>query len=68
MRCQAKDSFPGCYDISSAGHIPAGIADFVESALPGLSCGRSGVTLPADALQECGVRHFTFEDVFRQAV
>ena len=23
-----------------------------------------GVTLPADALQECGVRHFTFEDVF----
>ena len=41
MRCQAKDSFPGCYDISSAGHIPAG-CDFVE----------------------CGVRHFTFEDVF----
>ena len=32
MRCQAKDSFPGCYDISSAGHIPAG-CDFVESAL-----------------------------------
>ena len=24
MRCQAKDSFPGCYDISSAGHISAG--------------------------------------------
>ena len=23
-----------------------------------------GVTLPAEALQECGVRHFTFEDVF----
>ena len=32
MRCQAKDSFPGCYDISSAGHIPAG-CDYVESAL-----------------------------------
>ena len=24
MRCAAKDSYPGCYDISSAGHIPAG--------------------------------------------
>ena len=23
MRCAAKDSYPGCYDISSAGHIPA---------------------------------------------
>ena len=62
MRCQAKDSFPGCYDISSAGHIPAG-CDFVESALRELR-EELGVTLPADALQECGVRHFTFEDVF----
>ena len=32
MRCQAKDSYPGCYDISSAGHISAG-CNFVESAL-----------------------------------
>ena len=32
MRCAAKDSYPGCYDISSAGHIPAG-AEFVGSAL-----------------------------------
>lgn len=31
-RCMNKDSFPGCYDISSAGHIPAGV-DFVPSAL-----------------------------------
>lgn len=31
-RCQSKDSFPGCYDISSAGHIPAGCG-FIESAL-----------------------------------
>ena len=64
MRCQAKDSFPGCYDISSAGHIPAG-CDFVESALRELR-EELGVTLPADALQECGVRHFTFEDVCRE--
>jgi len=31
-RSENKDSFPGCYDISSAGHIPAG-CDWVESAL-----------------------------------
>lgn len=31
-RAEDKDSFPGCYDISSAGHIPAG-QDYVESAL-----------------------------------
>jgi 8-oxo-dGTP diphosphatase len=31
-RSASKDSFPGCYDISSAGHIPAG-DDFVESAI-----------------------------------
>ena len=44
MRCQAKDSFPGCYDISSAGHIPAG-CDFVESALRELR-EELGVILP----------------------
>lgn len=31
-RSENKDSFPGSYDISSAGHIPSG-ADFLESAL-----------------------------------
>ena len=31
-RSEGKDSYPGCYDISSAGHIPAGV-DFVPSAL-----------------------------------
>ena len=31
-RCMQKDSFPGCYDISSAGHIPAG-GEFASSAL-----------------------------------
>ena len=30
-RSQNKDSFPGCYDISSAGHIPAGV-DFLMTA------------------------------------
>lgn len=31
-RSRDKDAFPGCYDISSAGHIPAG-GDYLESAL-----------------------------------
>ena len=31
-RTMTKDSFPGCYDISSAGHMPAG-SDYIESAL-----------------------------------
>ena len=31
-RCENKDSWPGCYDISSAGHIPAGM-DFIPSAI-----------------------------------
>ena len=31
-RSQQKDSYPGCYDISSAGHSPAGV-DFIPSAL-----------------------------------
>ncbi len=31
-RSDRKDSYPGCYDISSAGHVPAG-EGFTESAL-----------------------------------
>lgn len=31
-RSSNKDSFAGCYDISSAGHIPAGV-DYLDSAL-----------------------------------
>lgn len=31
-RAQEKESYPGCYDISSAGHIPAGCG-YLESAL-----------------------------------
>ena len=30
-RSANKDSYPGCYDISSAGHIPAGVR---ESRIP----------------------------------
>lgn len=31
-RSENKDAFPGCYDISSAGHLPAG-QDYLTSAL-----------------------------------
>ena len=51
-RCEGKDSFPGCYDISSAGHIPAGCG-YVESALRELE-EELGVTARVEELIECG--------------
>ena len=55
-RSKTKDSFPGCYDISSAGHIPAGM-DFVPSALRELKeeygdrIGITGNVPPVDILR-----------------
>lgn len=57
-----KDSHPGEYDISSAGHIPAGV-DFIPSALRELQ-EELGVSVSADQLIFCGQRHFTFDSVF----
>lgn len=65
MRCAAKDSYPGCYDISSAGHIPAG-AEFVGSALRELR-EELGVEARPEDLHECGLRRFHFESVFHGA-
>ena len=48
-RSEQKDSFPGCYDISSAGHIPAGD-----------NYGQSAVS----ELIDCGNRRFHFEEIF----
>ena len=56
-RAKYKDSFPGCYDISSAGHIPAGV-DFVDSGLRELQEELSIVIDPAELI-ECGL-HRTF--------
>ncbi len=53
-RAQYKDSFPGCYDISSAGHIPAGV-DYIPSGLRELQEELSVVIDPAE-LVECGLR------------
>lgn len=61
-RSDNKDSYPGCYDISSAGHIPAGI-DFLPSAIRELK-----EELGYDAKEEefiyCGTRLFEFQDIF----
>lgn len=61
-RCKDKDSFPGCYDISSAGHIPAGV-DFVTSALRELK-EELGVDAAVDDLHFCGQRRIHYEEVF----
>lgn len=61
-RCMTKDSHPGCYDISSAGHIPAGVG-FVESALRELQ-EELGITAQPGELIYCGVRKGMYEDTF----
>jgi isopentenyldiphosphate isomerase len=61
-RSQDKDSFPGCYDISSAGHIPAG-ENYLNSALRELR-EELGVEASAEELVLCGQRRFEFKKVF----
>lgn len=61
-RAENKSAHPGCYDISSAGHIPAGVG-YVPSALRELK-EELGVTASADELEECGKRTIIRDDVF----
>lgn len=61
-RCEQKDSYPGCYDISSAGHIPAG-DDFEESALRELK-EELGVDIKQEQLIFCGIHRIKTDDVF----
>jgi len=61
-RSSRKDSYPDCYDISSAGHIPAGV-DFVPSAIRELK-EELGCSVNEDDLIYCGKRRFYFEEVF----
>ncbi len=61
-RSDNKDSHPGCYDISSAGHIPAGI-DFIPSALRELE-EELGVTAQEEELHYCGQLVFTSDREF----
>ncbi len=61
-RSISKDSYPGCYDISSAGHIPSG-ESFIESALRELK-EELGVHAVADELLYCGRRQFEYHKTF----
>ena len=61
-RSQNKDSFPGCYDISSAGHIPAGVG-FVESGLRELE-EELGLIIDKDELIDCGLHRVSVENEF----
>ena len=61
-RSDDKDSFPGCYDISSAGHIPAG-SGYEESAIRELE-EELGVKASEKDLVLCGQRQFSFEKEF----
>lgn len=53
-RCATKDSYPGCYDISSAGHIPEGCG-FHESAVRELK-EELGIDILEEELVYCGDR------------
>ncbi len=61
-RSREKDSYPGCYDISSAGHIPAGV-DFVPSALRELK-EELGLDAAPEELVYCGQRRFSCHAIF----
>ncbi len=61
-RSEHKDSFPGCYDISSAGHIPAGDG-YLESAIRELK-EELGVDANMDSLFPAGKRSFSYEGDF----
>jgi isopentenyldiphosphate isomerase len=61
-RCESKEAFPGCYDISSAGHIPAGM-DFVESAIRELQ-EELGISASDEELVFCGDRIVIWDDCF----
>jgi isopentenyldiphosphate isomerase len=61
-RAKYKDSFPGCYDISSAGHIPAGVG-FVESGLRELQ-EELGMVIDEQELVDCGLHYIFAEKEF----
>lgn len=61
-RSAKKDSHPGCYDISSAGHIPAGCG-YLESALRELE-EELGVTARPEELEDKGLRRICWDEVF----
>lgn len=61
-RSATKDSFADCYDISSAGHIPAG-SNYIESALRELA-EELGISAEAGELHYAGVRKIETDTIF----
>jgi isopentenyldiphosphate isomerase len=61
-RSDHKDSHPGCYDISSAGHIPAGV-DYTDSAVRELK-EELGVDITPEKLIFCGQCYDRHESIF----
>lgn len=61
-RSACKDSHPGCYDISSAGHISAG-DEVLESALRELK-EELGIEAGPEDLQEIGIQYKNYEGEF----
>lgn len=62
-RSKEKESNPGCYDISSAGHVSAG-DEYLESALREMQ-EELGIEAEPKELHEVGVHLGHFEAVFR---
>ena len=64
-RSRDKDSHPGCFDMSSGGHIPAGV-EYLPSAIRELQ-EELGVTAREEELIDCGVRRFFRKERFHGA-
>lgn len=61
-RAACKDSYPGCYDISSAGHVQAG-DDFLPTAVRELE-EELGISASEKELKYAGVHRGYMEEVF----
>lgn len=61
-RSRNKDSHPGCYDISSAGHIPAGV-DYLPSAIRELK-EELGIDAAEEEIHYCGQRAIIWKEEF----
>lgn len=61
-RSENKDSNPGCYDISSAGHIKAG-AGYLDSALRELK-EELGINASLEELELRLIRRISYSDIF----
>ena len=61
-RSQGKDSYPGCFDISAAGHVAAG-DEFLETALRELK-EELGIRAETEDLEFAGFHRAYCEDVF----